>query len=1326
MARTGAAMVMFEVIGSFQAARLLTDAKAQMNILNAIVLNGLGGIFDAVQEITGQINGLIDATVPLAKEVAEARIQFDKFMGSTEGLDEVRQEIINIGLEFGFTADKALEAGAKMAQLKDIVGGPGAVATATEVGIKFALIGDMETQDAMKKLINLQQQTNFMFGGMTTAQIEAMGAEEKANLVRQNSMATLTKLNTVENKSAATMQQLTFIMNQFAAQAHLTGESIEDMAASAAILVESGEEMGKAGRALRMIYARLGANTKGNNDALKEFGVTVRDTTTGQLRPLSAIVADLSANFKNLTAEEQQNVAQLVAGNDHYVRFIKLVQGSERQQNLATMASLGLSDAQEEVNLKLEDQAIHLKKVEAALENTKSAMGDAFIPAQIKATKSQVSFNRALTTFYTMSGTQGENAFGFMVKGAMDSAFHFERVNKILGPMIESMLNLKSITVAIATQETILRSMQGEQLVNPNIYKDIADSTARSLHSVQAEFQVRSRNQELRKNTLFLTELENDSKELGNFNLEKELTMSQLLATHKTHIVDLEERKAAAIMTNANLEENYTNAIAKATQLTAQHLQQIETMAIANAQFSTEELAHLTAIAANRSHNLRMIRQEQELEKNIRLLRAEQIPGEMITVRLKGDLRKIAADTLVLSRNISQEEANALVKGKQKFEVAKNTYAFARLMSEAGKKNTQQLEKNAGLEKEMLTNVMLKIQQAKQLGMEEMKLSQVKDTLNSITAEEAMLYANIIPGKLTYDALTEKEAMLIAKLVQEVRELNIVNQDQVEILYQVITATMAHGDSMKATGILADGMQLKMMKLSGALGIASAGVTMFDDSTEGAKVSMMLMSPVMIMSSIQMMQMTAALVAKSGAEGGAVKTTITHTLVTEGLSAAMVKARIAASGFIATMGPMILGVGLLVGALYFLTNSAEDNSDSIIRMNDSLGESLTLLDDLENAGVKSSIEDIPQAVQTAFQAAGISIEQLTSGSFQDLDEAINSTKKTIKELAISAGDGSSIAQRAFQAQQDEAEKYLSVLKAQQMLMQANLVLEGDIVAARDIATRLSLENAQSALEQLTSDTNLVNLYEDSIGMGGDKEFVAAAKNSARDATAAIFKAFEEEKGMEFTPDHLENLIELLNDSSFSSMVGEGGTGRGRLSHTAQSGLSGDEVEEFSEFIQMLGFTQEQLHMLQKAFDDSGNASEESVDAVMDAMSNLDFQFTTQEAQLLVDVLGGVGDVTVDSMGTASDALAQLGDELFEFNNNREAMFFGMSQAGVTGEFVKQVQQKGVENLIANTELIVTNNFNGMSLPEMVSAVTNGVVEMLTEQGIVEQGAVTLA
>ena len=98
------------------------------------------------------------------------------------------------------------------------------------------MIGDMETEEAMQRLINLQQQTSFMFGDMTQAQIEAMDTESRAMLVHENSMKVLTQLNTVENNSAATMQQLTFIMNQFAAQADMTGESISDMAASAAVL----------------------------------------------------------------------------------------------------------------------------------------------------------------------------------------------------------------------------------------------------------------------------------------------------------------------------------------------------------------------------------------------------------------------------------------------------------------------------------------------------------------------------------------------------------------------------------------------------------------------------------------------------------------------------------------------------------------------------------------------------------------------------------------------------------------------------------------------------------------------------------------------------------------------------------------------------------------------------------------------------------------------------------------------------------------------------------------------------------------------------------
>lgn len=80
------------------------------------------------------------------------------------------------------------------------------------------------------------------------------------------------QLNTIENRSASTMEQVTFVMNQFASQAHLTNESIAMMAAQSAVLIETGEEQGKAGRALKQIYARLGGDIN-NARALLENGM---------------------------------------------------------------------------------------------------------------------------------------------------------------------------------------------------------------------------------------------------------------------------------------------------------------------------------------------------------------------------------------------------------------------------------------------------------------------------------------------------------------------------------------------------------------------------------------------------------------------------------------------------------------------------------------------------------------------------------------------------------------------------------------------------------------------------------------------------------------------------------------------------------------------------------------------------------------------------------------------------------------------------------------------------------------------------------------------
>ena len=72
---------------------------------------------------------------------------------------------------------------------------------------------------------------------------------------------------------------------------------------------------------------------------------------------------------------------------------------------------------------------------------------------------------------------------------------------------------------------------------------------------------------------------------------------------------------------------------------------------------------------------------------------------------------------------------------------------------------------------------------------------------------------------------------------------------------------------------------------------------------------------------------------------------------------------------------------------------------------------------------------------------------------------------------------------------------------------------------------------------------------------------------------------------------------------------------------------------------------------------------------------------------------------------------------FEFSNAREEMFFGMSKGNITGDMVKQVVNKGVETLINTTEVIMTNNFTGMTTTQAANEITKQVVNQLNGLGL---------
>tara|TARA_R100001443_G_scaffold5194_1_gene13862 strand:- start:1882 stop:2196 length:315 start_codon:yes stop_codon:yes gene_type:complete len=94
------------------------------------------------------------------------------------------------------------------------------------------------------------------------------------------------------------------------------------------------------------------------------------------------------------------------------------------------------------------------------------------------------------------------------------------------------------------------------------------------------------------------------------------------------------------------------------------------------------------------------------------------------------------------------------------------------------------------------------------------------------------------------------------------------------------------------------------------------------------------------------------------------------------------------------------------------------------------------------------------------------------------------------------------------------------------------------------------------------------------------------------------------------------------------------------------------------------------------------------------------------------MMAGVAEQTAGVLGMA-EAYGEAGDAVKEFGSNREELFFGFKAGNVTGDLVKQVKQQGVENFIANTEIIMTNNFNGMTTQQAADEIVSQIEDRAT-------------
>ncbi len=268
MTRIGASQAFFNIVAQFNAEKLIRDTRSLNTVMKAVSLDTFEAILKPIDDMILQMDNAINAVKDFGMELGDATVEFEKFYGEAENLEDVKDDLIGVGEAYAFVGTEALAAGSRAAQVANLIGKQNIDLLVEQAAI-LAEISDLTHEEAQRGMIQLNQQAGILYGEMTRQQLLSLSAREQEIILTENSARALDVLNTVANRSVALEGDLVKTMTNFASGAKLAGDSFEFMAAASATLLEAGEEQGTAGRALRMMYARLGGDINGARSKLR-------------------------------------------------------------------------------------------------------------------------------------------------------------------------------------------------------------------------------------------------------------------------------------------------------------------------------------------------------------------------------------------------------------------------------------------------------------------------------------------------------------------------------------------------------------------------------------------------------------------------------------------------------------------------------------------------------------------------------------------------------------------------------------------------------------------------------------------------------------------------------------------------------------------------------------------------------------------------------------------------------------------------------------------------------------------------------------------------
>lgn len=457
MTRVGASQVFFNVVAGFNARKLIQDHNTVMNVMKAVTLDSFEAMLKPIEDVSRAIGVYIGSIKEISMEMGKASVEFNKFYDGADAA-ELEEELKAVGLAYAKVGTEALAAGSRAAQVAAIVGKENIPLLVEQAEI-LSNISDLTSEEAMKGIIKLQQQTGVLYGDLNAKQFQRLTQLEKESVLTNNAAFALDTLNTIANRSVAVEGELVETMTNFAAQGALVGESFEFMAAMSAVLLEAGEEAGAAGRALRMVYARMGGDIGKARSEMEAMGIEIINAS-GDMNTMESVIEQLvDKGWHEMSSAMKQNIAQTIAGNRHYVRFIKLMENQARAVQLSEDALNDVDSAAEQAREAMRNFAYELESAEAAGENLKASLGESMSPFLLGV---QGAKNDFLEMQVVVADTFGE---GFAE--AMGRMIGFTQV---LGGFVKFGLGMQSLAIGMSMFDSVQRDLHGILIANETLH----------------------------------------------------------------------------------------------------------------------------------------------------------------------------------------------------------------------------------------------------------------------------------------------------------------------------------------------------------------------------------------------------------------------------------------------------------------------------------------------------------------------------------------------------------------------------------------------------------------------------------------------------------------------------------------------------------------------------------------------------------------------------------------------------------------------------------------------------------------------------------------